>query len=159
MHTFTEFLHTESFNSAVPYHWKGRTSAGAGPWVASASFQVGDYPYQVVFSTDAASSHTEWSMVFLMDVYEPSMTPAAKMQDSDPFGILHTGHAGTVFATVIAILKEFITHEHPRVIVFTADEPSRQKLYARMMPLVAAQIPGYRGQRVGAKTYRIVKTP
>lgn len=49
------------------------------------------------------------------------------------FGISKTGNEFEVFATVKDILKEFISRYDPQYIKFTADEPSRIKLYGTML--------------------------
>jgi GTP pyrophosphokinase len=50
-----------------------------------------------------------------------------------PYGITGTGNAGEVFATVVDITRKLLA-ERPdiKVISFSADEPHRQSLYAKM---------------------------
>lgn len=62
--------------------------------------------------------------------------------------ITHTGHAFTIFATVIAIMKAFIAKQQPAIINFSAYEPSRQRLYDRFIKNVSSAISGYRGVKI-----------
>ena len=67
----------------------------------------------------------------------------------------HTGVEIPVFATVAAILKQFVHIVHPATIVYSAKVPSRQRLYARFTRLVQHIIPGYTGREVSPGQYQI----
>lgn len=54
-------------------------------------------------------------------------------------GITNTGKAFPVFATVIAIIKDYVRKYDPKVIEFTAKEPSRVKLYRALVQKITAQ--------------------
>ena len=73
---------------------------------------------------------------------------ADKRAANNPYGITQTGHAFTVFATVIAVMKAFIAHQHPSVIYFSAHESSRARLYDRFITQVGASVPGYVGHKL-----------
>jgi len=66
-----------------------------------------------------------------------------------------TGVEIPVFATVAAILKQFVHIVRPMSIVYSAKVPSRQRLYARFTRLVQHIIPGYTGREVSPGQYQI----
>jgi hypothetical protein len=67
----------------------------------------------------------------------------------DEFGVTGQGDASSIFATVFTAIKEYIATHSPDFITFAADEPSRRKLYSRMV----TRLPGY--QQVQADPYKI----
>jgi hypothetical protein len=67
----------------------------------------------------------------------------------DEFGVTGQGDASSIFATVFTAIREYIANNSPDFITFDAKEPSRQKLYNRMV----TRLPGY--QLVKADPYRI----
>jgi hypothetical protein len=67
----------------------------------------------------------------------------------DEFGVTGQGDASSIFATVFTAIKDYIAAKNPDFITFAADEPSRRKLYSRMV----TRLPGY--QQVQADPYKI----
>jgi len=62
----------------------------------------------------------------------------------DSVGILGTGDAQRIFATVLVIMKDFLKREdNPQIIVFMASEKSRKKLYDRMVKTFVSKF-GYK---------------
>jgi hypothetical protein len=59
----------------------------------------------------------------------------------DEFGVTGGGDAAAIFATVHSAIKDYIASRKPDFITFSAEEPSRQKLYSRMV----TRMPGYQG--------------
>jgi len=57
----------------------------------------------------------------------------------DEFGVTGQGDAKAILATAANAIKEYIANNSPDFITFSADEPSRRKLYSRM----AGRLPGY----------------
>lgn len=51
----------------------------------------------------------------------------------DEFGVTGSGDASAIFATVFTAIKEYIASKNPDFITFNAKEPSRKKLYSRMI--------------------------
>lgn len=49
------------------------------------------------------------------------------------WNVTNKGDAFKIFATIIEILKNFLTKSKPKSFYFTAKEPSRKKLYQTMM--------------------------
>lgn len=70
-------------------------------------------------------------------------------------GIENTGQAGRVFATLGAILKDFITKERPESVGFSGTGKSRQKLYARLMRALTALNLPYAGRVVSPTEFEI----
>lgn len=48
-----------------------------------------------------------------------------------------SGNAFRVFATVLSIIRKSVAELHPKYLVFSAKEPSRQKLYQRFIKFVS----------------------
>ena len=57
----------------------------------------------------------------------------------DEFGVTGAGDASAIFATVHSAIKDYIATHKPDFITFNAKEPSRRKLYSRMV----GRMPGY----------------
>lgn len=62
----------------------------------------------------------------------------------DEYGVTGAGDAGAIFATVMSAIKDYIATRKPDFITFNAKEPSRQKLYSRMV----SRMPGYQPVQV-----------
>lgn len=62
----------------------------------------------------------------------------------DEFGVTGQGDASSIFATVFTAIKDYIAAKSPDFITFNAKEPSRQKLYSRMI----SRLPGYQQVQV-----------
>ena len=87
---------------------------------------------------------------FTFEVYGADARATIKHATKNPYGITQTGHAFTVFATVIDIMKAFIARQHPSVIYFSAHESSRARLYDRFITHVGASVSGYAGHKLTA---------
>ncbi len=64
----------------------------------------------------------------------------------DPLGITGQGNASTILGTVGDIIKDFQRNVRAKALVFHADEPSRQRLYRRLVPKL--------GQLVGMRPHQ-----
>jgi hypothetical protein len=115
-----EFI-SELFKGKKTWSWDFN-----GSEEAYATFEVGDIPYKFVAYTDPNNWGT-WEVEF--SVISPSRNRSTK------FGLTGTGNAAEVMSTVTDILREFLERYKGNVnrLIFTADEPSRQRLYARMV--------------------------
>ena len=99
------------------------------------------------------SRPTEWEFGFGQhDIKDADWTSPTPGIDTI---IGRTGIEIPVFATVLAILKQFVNEVHPEKIVYTAKDPSRQRLYARFTKLAQRFIPGYTGREVSPGQYEI----
>lgn len=65
------------------------------------------------------------------------------MGDKPTYKIQDTGNARRVFATVIEIAKKEIKRRKPNYIFFTADEPSRIRLYDAFIKRLDKELPSY----------------
>jgi hypothetical protein len=112
---------TELFQGGKDWQWDF-----TGSEEAYAEFKVGDVPYKFVAYTDPENWGT-WEVEFA--VAGPRDKHATK------FGLTGTGNAAEVMSTVTDIMREFLQRYKGNVnrLIFTADEPSRQKLYSRMI--------------------------
>lgn len=123
----------ELFDSPAKWKWNSKTSNSMG-----ATFQIGKQRYQVGFdkwSTDYFSSSKKhqdvWEIAFLLD------------QGSVEFGNTGTGNEFVVFATVIAIIKEWIKKVKPELFIFEGDKGlGKEKLYKKMVGYLAKSIKG-----------------
>jgi hypothetical protein len=133
----------ESLDTPFPFHWTKRDD---DYWQATFSLPTGEQ-----YVLDIVENDGEWETGFL------------HKGKRDPFGIVgDTKQEFRIFATVVAGIKEFLKTMRVSELHFTAKEPSRVRLYRRLMSLVAAKIPGYRGSEVpkhGSETsFLITKT-
>ena len=96
---------------------------------------------------------SEWEFGF--GQYEPKDAAWDSPVTGNERIIGHTGVEIPVFATVVAILKQFIRTARPATIVYSAKDPSRQRLYARFTNLAHRLIPGYNGYVVSQGKYEI----
>jgi hypothetical protein len=69
-------------------------------------------------------------------------SPMKDEQGKSSFGITGEGNAVEVFSKVVGLLRDFLSTNNLRVISFTASEPSRIKLYNRMVKRLASEL-GY----------------
>ena len=151
--SFSSFLLTEVLKGAEPFTWIYDNDEEM-----TVEFTINELVYVAFFVRYATRNDTRnpreymrWEFVFSA---QPSSLakwrlahPNPRRNDSDKsgYGIISTGNEFKVMATVVAIIRDFIAKKRPGAITFNADEPSRRKLYTKMMPLVPAEFPGYRG--------------
>jgi len=139
MLTFAEYV-TETLDAPYPLRWSS-TSDDTVFW---ADFTTGARPYKIRFRKSASGS--DWELNFsLQDWVEWTNDAGQKFTDSST-GITGTGNANRVFATVVKSIQEFLRKVDPITLFCTASEPSRQKLYRRMMSLVMKQNPKYKAR-------------
>jgi KaiC/GvpD/RAD55 family RecA-like ATPase len=113
---------TELFKSGKTWNWEFR-----GSEEAFASFKIGDIEYLWYARVMRTSRPKQWTIGF-------------KQRDSEfdydkEFGLAGTGNSAEVMSTVVDITRTFLTSYGDKVeeIQFTSAEPSRTKLYARMV--------------------------
>ena len=100
------------------------------------------------------STEKPWEFTFALVRTRGSGDPGDPKTDTDTYGVSRTGHAFSVFATVIAVMKEFIAKHRPAIIYFTATESSRAKLYDRFMKGVPRAVSGYLGHKLTGQSRR-----
>lgn len=108
----------ELFSKPVTWHWDVQSKDS---WIAI--FYINNIEYQVFFSYDDYSQdYPVWNVEFA--------AYGEKVQD--PYSITGTGYSSYVFGTVIDIVKQFKS-THKEFLTFTAEEPSRKKLYTALV--------------------------
>lgn len=109
-----------------PLRWE-RTESGGTSYIAD--FDVGDINYEFeAHETDGDDDDP--------DYYTIEFT--ANIGRKATQEITNTGNSISVFATIKAMIHEFIKLNKPKAILFTAKEPSRVKLYDRFAKLFVA---------------------
>ena len=116
-----EFI-TELFKPGKKWQW-----SFTGSEEAVAVFHVSDIPYQFHAYTYADENPTAWEVEF-------KNATRGQSGRSTKFGLTGTGNSAEVMSTVADIMREFLQRYSGSIsqLSFTADEPSRQRLYARM---------------------------
>lgn len=116
-----EFL-KELFAPGKKWQW-----SFTGSEEAVAVFHVGDIPYQFHAYTHASENPTAWEIEF------KNATRGSQGRTSK-FGLTGTGNSAEVMSTIVDIMREFLQRYQGSIteLTFTADESSRQALYARM---------------------------
>ena len=167
---------TEALDKPYPYRVVNSrgTGSGSGPGVFEAEFTVptAGLKYNVHFAKRTEqnipladnrgrlieprweSKEKPWEFTFALIRQRGSGDPGDPKTNTDTYGISRTGHAFSVFATVIAVMKEFITKYHPAIIYFQATESSRAKLYDRFMKGVPRAVSGYLGHKLTGQSRR-----
>lgn len=97
---------------------------------ATADFKVGDVPYRFYAYSNGEN---DWEVEFKINSNEYDQN--GKIKFGTKFGLAGTGNSAEVMSTVVDIMREFLEMYRGKIdtIGFTAEEPSRQKLYMRMM--------------------------
>lgn len=109
-----EFL-SELFQSPARFQWLNRP--GPNTEVVSAEFKVNNAEYV-------------WNATQTMD----SETWEIEFEDTESgYGVTGKGNAAVVFSTVLDIMDFFIRRVVATRLIFSAEEPSRKKLYAAIV--------------------------
>lgn len=85
-----------------------------------AEFTIDDHEYGI-FISDYSKQQKFYSISFTIN------------NTSNQFGITGTGNQFVVFATTKSIIEDFASKNNPEGFTFTAQEPSRVKLYRKFM--------------------------
>jgi len=92
-------------------------------------FKIGDVKYTVYAQTEDGL------------IWDVEFNGAKQGSTVKTIELLNTGNAGQVFSYVLQWLQQFVMQARPLVISFSAAEPSRRSLYARMISRLIP--PGY----------------
>ena len=141
---YDEYL-TELWDKPAPLKWYRTPPDGI-----EASFKIGEDGYFVAFENHGdrfASGESIYNLVFGMedDTVARKWGGGTNPYARNSYGILGTGKQFDVFSSVIAAIKEFISRTRPYQIFFSADEPSRKRLYTAFVKQVSSKISGYKG--------------
>jgi|ETN02SMinimDraft_2_1059926.scaffolds.fasta_scaffold17289_2 hypothetical protein len=112
---------SEALNTPVNYNWRDK---GKSRWLGMFDVEGVNYIFEASDSTNAG----DWNVIF---------TGQGTMD------ITNTGNAFTVFATIFAMLKEFVLKMKPKMFYFSAKEQSRRKLYQRFAKMIDKMLPQY----------------
>jgi hypothetical protein len=115
-----EFL-SELFQSGKDWKW-----SFTGSQEAVAVFHVGDIPYQF-YAYKPDEDFPSWDVEF--------RNASRNTDRSTKFGLTGTGNSAEVMSTIADIMRGFLKQYQGKIheLTFTASEPSRQALYARMI--------------------------
>lgn len=118
---------------------------------------IAEYENEAMFWTDSGINYLvmfnkwggklndddSWEAEFSVDKRKTKDKALRKLRGKALQGITGTGDQQRVFATVIAIIKKFVKSTKPDIMYFTADEPSRRKLYSALTKKLASGL-GYK---------------
>lgn len=123
---YAEIL-SEAFDTVVPYRWEDHSNEDMRLLQANFTIADGDFIVQ-----------------FKKPYYNPGLWEFTFVRNGE-LELSGTGSAQKVFATVIDIVRSFINDIGPRMITFAAknDEPSRLKLYPKLLALLQREFPQY----------------
>ena len=114
-----EFI-TELFDKPLEWKWVKNTNM-----YHAAKFNINDKTYDFyVAKVDDETTDSAWEIGFELE------TPAGMPND---VSITKSGDQHKVFSTVIAIMKDFMSWNAVSRLYFSSEEPSRTKLYNRMV--------------------------
>lgn len=117
-----ESVINELFNGPVPYKWKRENN----DWIAK--FQIEDLSFEAYFTFSFGTEKPEYIFGF------------EYLDADDTHANTGLGHEFEVFATVIAILKEFLTKKKPYAVEFYGDKSDgKGKLYDFMIKKMKSQ--------------------
>jgi hypothetical protein len=122
---------------STPYHWIWTTKHRDDHYVAE--FRSEKYVYGF---TASLSDDDIWMINFWM----------TDDTGKDTENLTRTGDQYKVFSTITDILKSLISIQPMYGITFTAEEPSRQKLYNRM---ITQLLPTWKLESHGSEVYAI----
>lgn len=138
---------TEAFTTPYPFEWDsaGYNNRQKATFTTDAGL-VYEATFHPKWERDEDDSSSEWEFEFEIEYH--SMQKLRKTLPDEyigPYDITGTGDAFRVFATMIAIMKDFIQNQDPPMITFIATEKSRVKLYDRFAKEVTKAFPSYKG--------------
>lgn len=112
----------------------------------------GDRSWAANFST---GSNTFW---VYFDGHDGDKVELTFIDDQRSDEITGRGDSFKVFATVADIVREFMSKRSPSMLVFTAEEPSRIKLYARLAKNLASELGANlsTGNQGSTRVFRII---
>lgn len=116
----------ELFDQAYPFQW---TRQDDDHWEAHFNMEDGSRVNLTLMSSDQEKYENDWWVEFNRGNMSKGKSETAIISGE--------GDAYKMFATVGAMLKSFVDQQKPDELFFTAEEDSRQKLYARLIPRLA----------------------
>lgn len=116
---------SELFDQPVSYSWEEFTRRAG-----QASFKIGDMEYDVLITCQVSDEREpdEDDDLPDADVEFAYMRSGERVYD-----ITSGGNSNKVFTTVVAIMRDYLTRYPVASLIFSANEPSRQRLYTSMV--------------------------
>ena len=111
---------SETFDKPFPYKWTKKTE---DYWSAEFHLVTKLGNSKVVLNIMMTDSEN-WDISFSTE---------AGPYSYGSFSIINSGRAYEIFATIMEAVKEWIQHMDPYMFTFSASEPSRIKLYSRLI--------------------------
>lgn len=127
METYREILE-KIFKSPLPYNISIQSDSVIAKWEVPATDKTPAVQYR--FEAEKAEGSLQFFQMADFDVgksWDIGFEASSLRRNS--FGITGTGSAFRIFATVLEIMKEFISSKNPKMFHFSAEESSRVKLY------------------------------
>lgn len=116
---------TELFRPTGNWQWTEQ-----GSYYAEAVFEIGGIPYIIRFAGESTDPWATWEVEFEVNTRQTQAVSIDKRHR-----VTGTGNSAEVFSTVTDIIRSFLRDYGNMVgaLEFTANEPSRKKLYTAMV--------------------------
>jgi hypothetical protein len=131
-----------ALHGAQPYTWRGDY----------ATFQVGETAFEVAFKGKSIV-HPKYKGITGFEVGFYRKQDKGAPWQYKPTG---EGNAFAIFATVTAVVKDFLIRRKPSFIWFVADEDTRARLYNKLIQKLV--VPGYEAEVTGDGKYTLRRT-
>lgn len=99
-----------------------------------------NYVLEFAFKTDKGLTYTGEIMKSTSGI---AVSFSLKQGSLNNMAITKTGDSYKVYSTIIKVVKDYVSHHHPKMIMFSSDEPSRSKLYKELAIKASRELPGY----------------
>lgn len=148
---FRQFINEIRLDQPHPYKWVKQTRTF---WDGEFTTENG-VKIEVEFSHYLSSENQAiWDFGFSYHTSELEAIRQKKGMVYFPtYGIGGTGDAIGVFATVVAMLRDFVKQHKNAVIEFEAKEPQRIKLYDIFLQRIREVLPGYVGKKLTGNAF------
>jgi hypothetical protein len=131
-----------ALRDAQPFKWHGDY----------ASFEIAGVPFEVAFKGKSIN-HPKYGPISGFEVGFYRKVDKGAPWQYKPTG---EGHPFTIFATVSAVVREFLVRRKPSYIWFVADEPTRMRLYDKLLQKLV--VPGYEAEVIDGGRYTLRRT-
>ena len=111
----------ELFDDKLKYEWTRQMS---GFWSAD---------FYLMTKLGNTKVTVDIMMVAEPGLWDVAFSSSAKGHEYGSYGIINSGKAYTIFATIMEIINDWIKQMNPEMLMFTAEGNSRIKLYERMI--------------------------
>ena len=134
----------ELFDKPTPYEW---TSKDPHQWTAE--FEINNIKYEFVAYIPNPYPEEDDEVEIEIEFFHrlPNGAPTFKVSG--------VGNQHQVFTTVVDIIKDLIDQTKPDVIIYSATEPNRARLYHRMLTRL---LPNAAYYKIGNKIFVSLKT-